>query len=284
MEDNLVMTEAEVEDSWDDIDLSDLADEGEVTEEDTAEEVEEGEGTEETEATQQTDTEVQENSGDTFTLKVLGEDKVVTREEIVPLARKGMDYDRVKGQLEAARNDLRDYEQVKADLSKLNERLQYLDELAKEQGMTTDELIENTQVQVMHRKTGKDMEVCRGIVANERRARELQAQQAKTAEAADTKAKRDADIAEFMKAYPELASDPKNVPNEVWDAVNKGESLLNAYRAYEVKALRAELEQQKAAAAEEKRKQENKSRSTGSQKTKGTKTADPFDAIWYNGD
>lgn len=282
MEDNLVMTEAEVEDSWDDIDLSDLADEGEVTEEDTAEEVEEGEGTEETEATQQTETEVR--SEDSFTLKYMGEEKSATREEIVPLARKGMDYDRVKGQLEAARNDLRDYEQVKADLSKLNERLQYLDELAKEQGMTTDELIENTQVQVMHRKTGKDMEVCRGIVANERRARELQAQQAAVTSTKDQNAKRDADIAEFMKAYPELASDPKNVPDEVWEAVNKGESLLNAYRAYEVKALRAELEQQKAAAAEEKRKQENKSRSTGSQKTKGTKTVDPFDAIWYDGD
>lgn len=281
MEDNLVMTEAEVEDSWDDIDLSDLADEGNAAEEDTAEEVEESESTEETEASQQTETEVR--SEDSFTLKYMGEEKSVTREEIVPLAEKGMNYDKVKGQLEAARNDLKEFEQVKADLSKRNEQLQYLEELAKEQNMSLDELIENTQVQVMHRKTGKDMEVCRGIVANERRARELQAQQDKTAEAADTKAKRDADIAEFMKAYPELASDPKNVPEEVWEAVNKGESLLNAYRAYEVKALRAELEQQKAAAAEEKRKQENKSRSTGSQKTKGTKTVDPFDAIWYDG-
>ncbi len=282
MEDNLVMTEAEVEDSWDDIDLSDLAEEGEVTEEDTAEEVEEGESTEETEASQQTETEVR--SEDSFTLKYMGEEKSVTREEIVDLAEKGMNYDKVKGQLETARNDLREFEQVKADLSKRNEQLQYLEELAKEQNMSLDELIENTQVQVMHRKTGKDMEVCRGIVANERRARELQAQQATVTATKDQNAKRDADIAEFMKAYPELASDPKNVPQEVWDAVNKGESLLSAYRAYEVKALRAELEQQKAAAAEEKRKQENKSRSTGSQKTKGTKTADPFDAIWYNGD
>ena len=282
MEDNLVMTETEVEDSWDDIDLSDLADEGTAAEEDTAEEVEESESTEETEASQQTETEVR--SEDSFTLKYMGEEKSVTREEIVPLAEKGMNYDKVKGQLEAARNDLREFEQVKADLSKRNEQLQYLEELAKEQNMSLDELIENTQVQVMHRKTGKDMEVCRGIVANERRARELQAQQATVTATKDQNAKRDADIAEFMKAYPELASDPKNVPQGVWDAVNKGESLLNAYRAYEVKALRAELEQQKAAAAEEKRKQENKSRSTGSQKTKGTKTADPFDALWYNGD
>ena len=282
MEDNLVMTETEVEDSWDDIDLSDLADEGEVAEEDTEATVEESESTEAPEADQQT--EAEEQTTDSFTLKHMDEVRTVSREEIVPLAQKGMDYDRIKGQLETAKNDLREYQQVKADLSKQNERLQFLEELAKEQNMTLDELIENTQVQVMHRKTGKDMEVCRGIVANERRARELQAQQATVTATKDQNAKRDADIAEFMKAYPELASDPKNVPNEVWEAVNKGESLLSAYRAYEVKALRAELEQQKAAAAEEKRKQENKSRSTGSQKTKGTKTADPFDAIWYNGD
>lgn len=282
MEDNLVMTETEVEDSWDDIDLSDLAEDGEAAEEDTAEEVEEGEGTEETEASQQTETEVR--SEDSFTLKYMGEEKSVTREEIVDLAEKGMNYDKVKGQLEAARNDLRDYEQVKADLSKRNEQLQFLEEIAKDQNMSLDELIENTQVQVMQKRTGKDVEVCRGIVANERRARELQAQQAAVTSAKDQNAKRDADIAEFMKAYPELASDPKNVPEEVWAAVRNGESLVSAYRAYEVKTLRAELEKQKAAAAEEKRKQENKSRSTGSQKTKGTKTVDPFDAIWYNGD
>lgn len=282
MEDNLVMTEAEVEDSWDDIDLSGLADEGDVAEEDTEETVEESESAEAPEADQQT--EAEEQTTDSFTLKHMDEVRTVSREEIVPLAQKGMDYDRIKGQLETAKNDLREYQQVKADLSKRNEQLQYLEELAKEQDMSLDELIENTQAQVMHRKTGKDMEVCRGIVANERRARELQAQQAAVTATKDQNAKRDADIAEFMKAYPELASDPKNVPNEVWEAVNKGESLLNAYRAYEIKALRAELEQQKAAAADEKRKQENKSRSTGSQKTKGTKTVDPFDAIWYNGD
>lgn len=282
MEDNLVMTEAEVEDSWDDIDLSDLADEGDVAEEDTEETVEESESAEAPEADQQT--EAEEQTTDSFTLKHMDEVRTVSREEIVPLAQKGMDYDRIKGQLETAKNDLREYQQVKADLSKRNEQLQYLEELAKEQDMSLDELIENTQAQVMHRKTGKDMEVCRGIVANERRARELQAQQAAVTATKDQNAKRDTDIAEFMKAYPELASDPKNVPNEVWEAVNKGESLLNAYRAYEIKALRAELEQQKAAAADEKRKQENKSRSTGSQRTKGTKTADPFDAIWYNGD
>lgn len=277
-ENNLVM------DSWDDIDLSDLTDDGEVTEEEETEqteEVQEDEGTEEPEADQPTDTE--EQKPDTFTLKVLGEEKSYTREEVVPLAQKGVDYDRVKGQLDEARNTLKEFEKVKSDLAKRNEQVQFMEELAKEQGQTLDELIETTQAQIMSRKTGKALEVCKGIVANQRRERELQAQQAKLAETGSKNEKRDAEISAFMKAYPELADDPKKVPKEVWDAVNAGETLLSAYRAYEVKELRAQLEKQKAEAEKEKQKQLNKSRSTGSQKTKGTKQADPFDAMWYDG-
>lgn len=279
MEDNLV------NDSWDDIDLSDLTDEGEVSEEtetEVEEPVAEGESTEEPEASQPTEDEVR--SEDSFTLKYMGEEKSVTREEIVDLAEKGMNYDRVKGQLEEARNSLKEYEQTRTDLAKRNEQVQWLEELAKEQGQTLDELIESTQAQVMSKKTGKSLEVCRGIVANQRLERELKAQQAKLAETGDKNAKRDEDIAAFMKAYPEFNSkNPDAIPQEVWDAVNQGESLLNAYRAYEVKELRAQLEKQKAEAEKEKQKQLNKSRSTGSQKTKGTKQADPFDAMWYDG-
>lgn len=280
MEENLVMN-----DSWDDIDLSDLTDEGEVSEETETEVeepvVEESESTEEMEADQPTDTEVRNE--DTFTLKVLGEEKSFTREEVVPLAQKGMDYDRVKGQLEEARASLKEFDQVKSDLAKRNEQLQWLEELAKEQGMSLDDLIEVTQVDVMSRKTGQAKEVCRGIVKNQRLERELKAREAKMNETVDQNAKRDADIDAFMKAYPNLAADPKNLPQEVWDAVKGGESLLNAYRAYEIKELRAQLEKQKAEAEKKLQKEINKSRSTGSQSTKGTKQVDPFDAAWYDG-
>ncbi len=274
MEDNLV------NDSWDDIDLSDLTDEGEVSEETEAEEpVEENEGTEEPEANQQTETEVR--GEDTFTLKVLGEEKSFTREEVVPLAQKGMDYDRVKGQLEEARNSLKEYEQIKGDLSKRNDQLYWLEELAKEQNQTLDELIEMTQAQVMSRKTGQNIEVCKGIVKNQRLERELKAQQAKLNATTDQNDKIKSDIDAFMKAYPDLAADPKNLPQEVWDAVKAGEPLLNAYRAYEIKQLRAQLEQQKAEAEKKLQKEINKSRSTGSMSTKGKKTEDDFfDALW----
>lgn len=283
MEDNLVMTETEMEDSWDDIDFSDLTDEeaGEEPEEETEDTVEEDEGTEAPEADQQT--EAEEQTTDSYTLKYMGEEKAVTREEVVTLAQKGMDYDRVKGKLQEIETNTADYAQVKADLAKRNEQFRFMDELAKSQGMSVDELIDSTQASIMAQKTGKDIEVCRGIVANERRARELQAQQAAVTSTKDQQAKKDADIAEFLAAYPEL-KDPKEVPDEVWVEVNKGANLLNTYRAFLLKQKDAEIERLKAEAAEEKRKQENRSRSTGSLKTKGSKTEDPFDAIWYNGD
>lgn len=280
MEDNLVMN-----DSWDDIDLSDLTDEGEVSEETETEVeepvVEEGESTEEPEASQPTETEVRNE--DNFTLKYMGEEKSVTREEIVDLAEKGMNYDRVKGQLEEARTSLKDLDQIKGDLAKRNDQLYWLEELAKEQNQTLDELIEVTQAQVMSRKTGQNLEVCKGIVKNQRLERELKARESKLNDTVDQNAKRDADIDAFMKAYPDLAADPKALPQEVWDAVKGGESLLNAYRAYEVKELRAQLEKQKAEAEKKLQKEINKSRSTGSQSTKGTKSVDPFDSAWYDG-
>ena len=277
MEDNLVMN-----DSWDDIDLSDLTDEGDVSEETEAAEepvVEENEGTEETEADQPTETEVRNE--DTFSLKYMGEEKSFTREEVVPLAQKGMDYDRVKGQLEEARNSLKEYEQIKGDLAKRNDQLYWLEELAKEQNQTLDDLIEVTQAQVMSRKTGQNIEVCKGIVKNQRLERELKARESKLNATTDQNEKIKSDIDAFMKAYPELAADPKNLPQEVWDAVKAGEPLLNAYRAYEIKELRAQLEKQKAEAEKKLQKEINKSRSTGSMSTKGKKTEDDFfDALW----
>ena len=272
MEDNLVM-----DDSWDDIDLSDLTDE--VSEETEVEEVVEDEGTEVPEADQQTETEVR--GEDNFTLKVLGEEKSFTREEVVPLAQKGMDYDRVKNQLEEARTSLKEFDQVKADLAKRNDQIYWLEELAKEQNQTLDELIEVTQAQVMARKTGQNIEVCKGIVKNQRLERELKSQQAKLSATTDQNDRVKSDIDAFMKAYPELAADPKNLPQEVWDAVKAGEPLLSAYRAYEIKELKAQIEKQKAEAEKQKQKEINKSRSTGSMSTKGSKAEDSFfDSLW----
>ena len=271
MEDNLV------NDSWDDIDLSDLTEEVEPSEP----VVEEGEGEEAPEASQPTETE--SRGEDSITLKYMGEEKSYTREEVVDLAEKGMNYDRVKGKLEEAQAKYADYDTVKADLAKRNDQLYWLEELAKEQNQTLDELIELTQAQMMAKKTGQNIDVCRGMIRNQRMERELKAREEKLTATTDPKAKRDADIDEFMKAYPDWQNKhPDALPQEVWNAVHvHGESLVSAYRAYEVKELKAQLERQKAEAEQRLQKEINKSRSTGSMSTKGKSSEDEFfDSLW----
>ena len=89
----------------------------------------------------------------------------------------------------------------------------------------------------------------------------------------------------FQKEYPDvfakLATDKDAVPATVWADVNKGETLVAAYAKYERAQLKAENDKLKAEAEQIKQKQINKSRSTGSQTTKGnTSTEDLIDRLW----
>lgn len=220
---------------------------------------------------------------DQFTLKYLGEDKTVTRDEIVPLAQKGMDYDRIRqkfDELSAEKTTLAE-EKAKAD-----ERIAILDELAKQQGFkNADELIDETRATVLSQKDGIDIAVARQRVALDKKERELKDREAKlTAEksakdgeadkANEAERKRQADIMAFAKDFPDVK--PNEIPVEVWQAVGKGESLSTAYAKYENAQLKAQL-------AAEKKNAENKRRSTGSATSEGKATAqDEFDKLWYS--
>ena len=123
----------------------------------------------------------------------------------------------------------------------------------------------------------------------ERERKQLEAEKAKLAKGADEQAlaekKRQDDITAFQKEYPDvfakLATDKDAIPASVWADVNKGESLVTAYAKYERAQLKAENDKLKAEAEQIKQKQINKSRSTGSQTTKGnTSTEDLIDRLW----
>ena len=262
IQDNAVVTETETaSEDWDDIDLSDLTDSGESEESGEAQpeeqadqpEAEAGEGKPEAEAPAEDAPQT-----DQFELKHLDETRTVDREEVIALAQKGMDYDRVREKYDAAKEGAAWYE-ANAD------SVRWLEDLAKEQGMSFTEMVDSTRAQIMSSRTNQSLEVCKGIVANERKAAELERKQ-KALEAGTGKAdaeaaareKMQSDIQAFAAAYPEQARDPNGIPKEVWDAVHKGETLVNAYRAFENKQLKAQLEKEKAEAA--KREQENKNK------------------------
>ena len=284
MDENVNSTPVIDVDDWADIDFSDVADNAEPVDDDIAEtentENEPSATEEPVEADQPTAEEPAEPSGaepnaeeqpvtDQYTLKHLDEVKTVGRDEVVALAQKGMDYDRIKAKLEAKEG-------------REAEAFAFLENLAKEQNTTVDEFMDSTRASLLAKKEGIEYNAALQRVRLERReaavaAKEkaLSEQKAEQAKTDAIEAKRKQDIADFRAAYPDV--DGKSIPKEVWTDVSKGLSLLNAYAKYENARIRAELEA-------EKKNTENKARAAGSKADTGKTKADPFDALWYNGD
>ena len=289
-EHNLEITDGE---SWDDIDFSDIVGDGEETETGaTAEANGDGEAADGGEADQPAHGEAEQADGaepaedvtpdegdQTFTLNYLGAEKVVSKDEAVTLAQKGMDYDRIRQK----------HEETLSELTTAKDKLSFFEQIAGSQGKTLDQFIDEVAAEQLAAREGIDPAVALGRVQIERERKQLEAEKAKLAKGADEKAtaekNRQADIEAFQKEYPDvfakLATDKNAIPAAVWEDVNKGESLVAAYAKYERAQLKAELERAKAEAEQIKQKQINKSRSTGSQATKGAGSErDLIDMLW----
>ena len=264
---------ASYNDDWDDITLTDddLEEGAEPAEEEEAPEAEDTADQPEAEAEETAAEPEQKETDQSFELKHLDE---VNRDEVIQLAQKGMDYDRVRNKYDEAKPQIEWY-------AKNATSVKWMEAIAQKQGMTFEELVDQTRAQIMADETNQSLAVCRGIVANERKAAELEKEKARM----DTpEARKQRDIQDFIREYPEQAKNPEALPKEVWAAVNRGETLVNAYRAYELKEVKAQLEQQKIEAARKAQEEKNRARSTGSLSTSGKSTADAeFDAIWYDG-
>ena len=83
------------------------------------------------------------------------------------------------------------------------------------------------------------------------------------------------DSEEFARKYKDV--DPKTIPQEVWEAVSSGESLVTAYGNYLAEQTAKENEKLRAEIEALKKNEENRSKSIGSMKTEGQqKGKDPF--------
>ena len=289
---NLEITDGE---SWDDIDFSDVVSDGEETETGaTAEANGDGEAADGGEADQPTHDEA-EQTGETeteptatddaanqsYTYKVLGQEQTISRNDpsIPTLLQKGTDYDRIRQK----------HEDTLSELTTAKDKLSFFEQMASSQGKTLDQLIDSVMAEQLAAREGIDPAVALGRVQIERERKQLEAEKARLAKGADEQAlaekKRQDDITAFQKEYPDvfakLATDKNAIPATVWEDVNKGESLVAAYAKYERAQLKAENDKLKAEAEQIKQKQINKSRSTGSQTTKGnTSTEDLIDRLW----
>lgn len=256
---------------------------------DAAPEIEQNDGRQDTDAAQPGENEEQQaqTDGQLFELKHLGETKNVNRDEVVTLAQKGMDYDRVTEKNTQLENQVSEQKQ---QLAQLTEHENALQELAKQSGTTVEELVENMLIAVTKSKYGIDddgMALERVRLDRERRALDQERaalatkNQEQEQQAANEKWRGECFDA-FAKAYPDV--DPASIPNGVWEAFNRGETLVSAYARERNKALEAEIARMKSEQETRDRNAANAARSTGSQSSAGkTGSDEAFDALWYDG-
>lgn len=274
-------------DDWDDIDLSDVQDndpdQDEREEEETTESADEADQQkeepveDEKPADENTEPEGQEEADQpTFDLKYMGEIKTVGREEVVTLAQKGLNYDRILGERDTA----------KAEVSRLQEYENFLQELAGPDNLSIEDLIDSTRAEVLAKKEGLDPAVALQRIKLDRDRRAFEAQKSK--EQADQRAKQaeeerqQEDFKRFVQAYPGVKA--QDIPAEVWEKVRGGVPLVTAYAQHENKQLREENEALKAKVETAEQNKKNKERSTGSQSSAGKSSKrDIFEDLWYDG-
>lgn len=280
MNENETTSTVTTTDDWAEIDLSDLTDSAaeETTEaadagaEDTqANDQPEGNGAtgESQPADQQAEGTPAEPEGgaaeqkpsavaDQYELKHLDETRIVNRDEVISLAQKGMDYDRIRGAYD------------------------FVSELAAAQNVTVENFIDNARASVLAKKDGIEFNTALGRIKLEREKSEFEAKKAQSAAAgaqaaqkAEAERRMNEDIAAFRRAFPNV--DGKTIPQSVWEDVGRGMTLVNAYAKFDNAQKLAEIQSAK-------KETENKRKSAGSVQSSGKSLDDEaFDSLWNDG-
>ena len=205
-----------------------------------------------------------------YVLKHLGEVKEVSRDEVVTLAQKGLNYDHIRTERDEARAKREEYEA-------------FLKEIADPQHLSIDDLMDSTRAKVLARRENIDESVALGRIKNERDRKAIEAERNKQLstekEKAEAEQKRQEGFVAFAKAHPDV--DVKSIPQPVWDAVRGGQTLLEAYSSHEQQIIKAENAELKRKLEAFEQNAKNKERSTGSKSSAGSKqTKDKFFDGW----
>lgn len=199
---------------------------------------------------------VSKKADQTFTLKHLDEVKEVNRDEVITLAQKGLDYDRIRTERDS----------LKAEKATIQEHEDFLKELADLAGLSVEDLMVETKAKLVvadEKKKGYDISLdqakyrIRSEMKTQKKA-EPEPVEEEAPEGPSIQELREANFKRFVEAYPDV----KEIPSEVWREFGDGSKveLKDIYARYENKQLKAKI-----ADLEKK-----KVRSTGSRKSNGS--------------
>lgn len=204
-----------------------------------------------------------------WTVKHMGEERVIAPRDITPeLLQKGMDYDRIREK----------YDEAKPVVAMFSE-------FARKAGMSVADYAKHIRAEAKKASGMSAEEATRAVELEDREAavsaKEAQ-QQEDTGARERGEARVKADLAEFAQAFPQIyeqaKSDPKAIPQGVWDDVKKGMSLTAAYSRFAVAKANELVKAAQEAGAAAETNLRNAERSTGSLKSAGkdVKSNDPF--------
>lgn len=204
-----------------------------------------------------------------FTIKVNKEIKEVSYDDAPAWIQKGMDYDRVKNQLET----LRESEKTLQDaIAKQKPFMEFLALASEQSGTTEEQLVEALHINLLKSKGMTESEARAEIRAAkaEKQVKDLTAQKAEAEKKSedDAQTRMQKDIEEFQKAYPDVVLTDEDIGKMGAD-IKKGVSMVNAYRNMKDAAKDAEiaeLKRQLEAAGQNKK---NKAKTPGSMKDSG---------------
>ena len=273
-------TEVVVDDDNYDVDLSEFEDlpeedgEGNQTEPEQHEDSQEQETTEgeEEQSTEEAAADEQAQAEEPmFDLKYNKETKQYTKQQVTELAQKGLNYDHVTEQRDRLQQENADLAKFKDEYSGVFETLESMAEAA---GKNLPEFLTSIRMNMLVAQ-GVSQETARERILREDAERRLQASAAEENRKSKAEERQREDIRRFQEKYKDV--DPKTIPQEVWQAVGKGELLVDAYGDYQRRELERQLREANEKLAIRAKNESNKQKSLGSlQSTKQETGKDPF--------
>ena len=273
-------TEVVVDDDNYDVDLSEFEDlpeedgEGNQTDPEQQEDSQEQETTEgeEEQSTEEAAADEQAQAEEPmFDLKYNKEIKQYTKQQVTELAQKGLNYDHVTEQRDRLQQENADLAKFKDEYSGVFETLESMAEAA---GKKLPEFLTSIRMNMLVAQ-GVSQETARERILREDAERRLQASAAEENRKSKAEERQREDIRRFQEKYKDV--DPKTIPQEVWQAVGKGELLVDAYGDYQRRELERQLKEANEKLAIRAKNESNKQKSLGSlQSTKQETGKDPF--------
>ncbi len=207
---------------------------------------------------------VKEEAPKIWKLKHLDSERAVGESEMVALAQKGMDYDRIRGK----------YDESKP-------AMEMLTRFAQKANMTVDAYVENLRVKEK-RAAGLEEAAAKKEVDLENREAKLAENKEQETQLQGKVAQQKAEIAAFREQFPEAAKDPKSIPPEVFEQARKGMGLVAAYAVHLKNTAQAEAKAAKEQVAALEQNQTNAKKSAGSMRSAGNsrRVIDPFLSSW----